>query len=83
MHHIALIDAYRRSSDRFNGKIAPLPIIDIAHFLLFRHQMVHSYAEVTRLFVDGYHFSEEGNALVARELLVHLRDDPRTAARLQ
>ena len=40
-------------------------------------------AEVTRLFVDGYHFSEEGNALVASELLEHLRDDPRTAARLQ
>jgi lysophospholipase L1-like esterase len=40
-------------------------------------------ADVGRLFVDGYHFSEEGNALVARELLEHLRDDPRTAARLQ
>ena len=40
-------------------------------------------AEVTRLFVDGYHFSEEGNALVASELLEHLRDDPRTAVRLQ
>ncbi len=40
-------------------------------------------ADVVRLFVDGYHFSEEGNALVARELLEHLRDDPRTAARLQ
>jgi hypothetical protein len=40
-------------------------------------------ADVVRLFVDGYHFSEEGNAHVARELLEHLRDDPRTAARLQ
>jgi len=40
-------------------------------------------AEATRLFADGYHFSEDGNALVARELLEHLRDDPRTAARLQ
>jgi hypothetical protein len=40
-------------------------------------------AEVTRLFVDGYHFSESGNALVARELLKRLRDDPRAAARLQ
>ena len=40
-------------------------------------------AEVTSLFVDGYHFSETGNALVAREILEHLRDDPRTAARLQ
>ncbi len=40
-------------------------------------------ADVTSLFVDGYHFSESGNALVARELLEHLRDDPRTAARLQ
>ena len=38
-------------------------------------------AEVTRLFVDGYHFSDEGNALVARELLRHLRDDPGTAGR--
>jgi hypothetical protein len=40
-------------------------------------------AEVNRLFVDGYHFSKEGNALVAREILEHLRDDPRFAARLQ
>ena len=40
-------------------------------------------AEVTRLFVDGYHFSEEGNALVASELLKHLQEDSRTAARLQ
>jgi lysophospholipase L1-like esterase len=40
-------------------------------------------ADVTGLFADGYHFSEEGNALVARELLEYLRDDPRTAARLQ
>jgi hypothetical protein len=40
-------------------------------------------ADVTSLFVDGYHFSDSGNALVARELLEHLRDDPRTAARLE
>jgi hypothetical protein len=40
-------------------------------------------AEATSLFVDGYHFSEKGNAMVAREILEHLRDDPRTAARLQ
>ena len=40
-------------------------------------------ADVGRLFVDGYHFSEEGNALVARKLLEYLREDPRTADRLQ
>ena len=40
-------------------------------------------AEVTGLFVDGYHFSEKGHALVARELLRYLQDDPRTAGRLQ
>jgi lysophospholipase L1-like esterase len=40
-------------------------------------------AEVTGLFVDGYHFSEKGHALVVRELLRYLRDDPRTAVRLQ
>jgi lysophospholipase L1-like esterase len=40
-------------------------------------------ADVVRLFVDGYHFSEEGHALVARELLEHLRGDTRIAARLQ
>ena len=40
-------------------------------------------SEVTGLFVDGYHFSEKGHALVARELLEFLRSDPRTAARLQ
>jgi hypothetical protein len=39
--------------------------------------------EAPSLFVDGYHFSEKGNALVARELLEYLRSDPRTAARLQ
>ena len=36
-------------------------------------------ADVTRLFVDGYHFSEWGNALVARELHKHLQDDAQTA----
>ncbi|NNE19136.1 MAG: hypothetical protein HKN10_11735 [Myxococcales bacterium] len=40
-------------------------------------------AEVTSLFVDGYHLSKEGNALVARELLERLRDDSRTASQLQ
>jgi hypothetical protein len=40
-------------------------------------------ADVVRLFVDGYHFSEEGNALVANELLKYLQADPRTAARLR
>lgn len=40
-------------------------------------------AEVTGLFADGYHFSEKGNALVARGILEYVRDDPRTAARLK
>ena len=35
-------------------------------------------AEVGRLFVDGYHFSEEGNALVARKLLERLLPPDRT-----
>jgi hypothetical protein len=39
-------------------------------------------AEAMSLFVDGYHFSEKGHALVARELLEHLREDPRTSGRL-
>jgi len=40
-------------------------------------------AEATGLFVDGYHLSEAGNALVARELLEQLREDPRTSTRVQ
>ncbi|NNE18547.1 MAG: hypothetical protein HKN10_08735, partial [Myxococcales bacterium] len=39
-------------------------------------------ADVARLYVDGYHFSEEGHVLVARKILEHLRDDPRTSGRL-
>lgn len=40
-------------------------------------------AEAGGLFVDGYHFSEAGNAMVAKELLEQLRADPRVAKHLQ
>jgi hypothetical protein len=38
--------------------------------------------EVSGLFLDGYHLTEAGHALVARTLLEGLRADPRTAPRL-
>jgi hypothetical protein len=61
-----------------NAQRLDIPFIDFVS--VFRELPA---AEATSLFVDGYHFSEKGNALVARELLEYLRSDPRTAARLQ
>jgi lysophospholipase L1-like esterase len=38
--------------------------------------------EVSKLFLDGYHFTEAGHALVARRLLEGLRADPRSGPSL-
>jgi hypothetical protein len=53
-------------------------------FINFASQLAElPVADAAGLFVDGYHLSEAGNALVARKLLEQLQNDPRTNARLQ
>ena len=70
--------AYCFSSVESTARKLDLPFID---FVSAFGQL--PAAEVTSLFVDGYHFSDKGNALVARRLLECLREDPRTVDRLQ
>ena len=67
---------YWLSFVRSNARRLDIPFIDFVS--LFAELPA---ADVTRLFVDGYHFSEWGHALVARELLRGLRDDSQVTGR--
>lgn len=70
--------AYWMSVVKSNAERLDIPLVDFVS--VFGDLPA---ADATSLFVDGYHLSEKGNALVARELLEFLRSDPRTAAKLQ